>query len=91
MVRDMLIFGGFNLGDEAVLLESPAEDRRRLDKAVCALIIEINRDIRTRGHLEHAETQLGESSRQDCHGGRYAGVLTDGAIWRLYSERRRET
>jgi hypothetical protein len=85
MVRDVLVYGGFDLGDEAVALESPAEDRRRLDVAVGAVIIECKRDLRPRAQLTRAETQIGEYlAAKAAVGGRYAGVLTDGAIWRLY-------
>jgi SAM-dependent methyltransferase len=84
MVRDVLIFGGFDLGDEAVLLESPAEDRRRLDVAVGAVIVECKRDIRAPGQLIKAEAQLGEYLAAKAAQGAYAGVLTDGISWRLY-------
>jgi hypothetical protein len=60
LVRDVLVYGGFDLGDEAVALESPAEDRRRLDVAVGAVIIECKRDLRPRSHLLRAEEQIGE-------------------------------
>jgi len=85
MVRDVLVYGGFDLGDEAVALESPAEDRRRLDVSVGAVIIECKRDLRARAQLSRAEAQLGEYlAAKAAAGGRYAGVLTDGAMWRLY-------
>jgi N-6 DNA Methylase len=85
MVRDVLVYGGFDLGDEAVALESPAEDRRRLDVAVGAVIIECKRDLRPRAQLTRAEAQIGEYlAAKAVTGGRYAGVLTDGASWRLY-------
>jgi|SRR6266496_505133 len=84
-VRDVLLYGGFDLGDEAVVLESPAEDRRRLDVAVGALIIECKRDLRPQGTLTKAETQLGGYlAGKLSSGGRYVGLLTDGNIWRLY-------
>jgi hypothetical protein len=60
MVRDVLVYGGFDLGDEAVALESPTEDRRRLDVSVGAVIIECKRDLRTRAQPAKAEGQLGE-------------------------------
>jgi SAM-dependent methyltransferase len=84
-IRDVLLFGGFDLGDEAVRLESPAEDRRRLDVAVGSLIIECKKDLRTPAALDRAQKQLGlYLGAKASHGGRYTGVLTDGAIWRLY-------
>jgi len=85
MVRDVLVYGGFDLGDEAVSLESPAEDRRRLDVAIGAVIIECKRDLRPRAQLSRAQAQIGEYlAAKAAAGGRYAGVLTDGAIWLLY-------
>jgi SAM-dependent methyltransferase len=85
MVRDVLLFGGFDLGDEAVGLESPTEDRRRLDVSVGAVIIECKRDLRPQAQLQRAEAQIGEYLvAKAATGGRYAGLLTDGAIWRLY-------
>ena len=84
-VRDVLLYGGFDLGDEAVVLESPAEDHRRLDVAVGAVIIECKRDLRPPGNLVKAETQLGGYlAGKAAVGGYYVGLLTDGAIWRLY-------
>ena len=83
-VRDVLIYGGFDLGDETVLLESPAEDRRRLDIAVGAVIIECKRDLRAPTQLSKAEAQLGEYLATKADKGTYAGLLTDGPAWRLY-------
>jgi hypothetical protein len=85
MVREVLVYGGFDLGDEAVALESPAEDNRRLDVAVGAVIIECKRDIRGPVKRAKAEAQLGDYlAAKAATGGQYVGVLTDGAIWRLY-------
>lgn len=39
-VRDLLYYGGFELGEETVKLESPAPDRMRIDVEVGALVIE---------------------------------------------------
>ncbi|HEV2212298.1 MAG TPA: N-6 DNA methylase [Gammaproteobacteria bacterium] len=84
-IRDVLLYGGFDLGDEAVVLESPAEDRKRLDVAVGALIIECKKDLRPLGVLTRAELQLGGYlAGKSASGGNYAGILTDGVIWRLY-------
>ncbi len=84
-VREALLYGGFDLGDEAVRLESPAEDRRRLDVEVGTLIIECKRDLRPHAQLEKAEVQIGEYLEAKAETGhRYLGVLTDGALWRLY-------
>src|SRR6266567_3269800 len=84
-VRDVLIYGGFDLGDESVLLESSTAERRRLDVAVGALIVECKRDLRGYLQLARAETQIGGYLRATyLTGGIYTGLLTDGAIWRLY-------
>jgi SAM-dependent methyltransferase len=84
-VRDVLVYGGFELGDESVALESPTDDHRRLDVEVGAVIIECKKDLRPPSQLARAETQIGEYLAEKAAGGStYAGVLTDGAIWRLY-------
>jgi len=84
-VRDILIYGGFDLGDESVLLETSTADRRRLDVAVGALIVECKRDLRGHVQLARAEIQIGGYLRAKyLTGGIYTGLLTDGVIWRLY-------
>jgi len=85
-VREVLLFGGFDLGDEHVRLESPAPDRRRIDVEVGALVIECKRDLRPRRVLGDAEHQLAGylADREGANGGTYVGVLTDGAAWRCY-------
>jgi hypothetical protein len=84
MVRDVLVYGGFDLGEESVSLESPAEEHRRLDVSVGAVIIECKRDIRSPMQVAKGKQQLGEYLAAKAPHGRYAGVLTDGAIWQLY-------
>ena len=84
-VREVLLYGGFELGDESVALESPTDDHRRLDVEVGAVIIECKKDLRPPSQLAKAEKQIGEYLGEKAAGGStYAGVLTDGAIWRLY-------
>jgi SAM-dependent methyltransferase len=84
-VREVLLYGGFDLGDESVALESSTDDRRRLDVEVGAVIVECKKDLRPPSLLAKAETQIGEYLDEKAAGGTsYAGVLTDGAIWRLY-------
>ncbi|MGP8162994.1 MAG: N-6 DNA methylase, partial [Acidimicrobiales bacterium] len=85
-VRDVLLYGGFDLGEEHVRLESPAPDRRRIDVEVGALVVECKRDLRPRRILEDAEHQLAGylADREGANGGTYVGVLTDGAAWRCY-------
>jgi SAM-dependent methyltransferase len=84
--REVLLFGGFDLGEEHVRLESPAPDRRRIDVEVGALVIECKRDLRPRHVLQDAEHQLAGYlvDREGANGGTYVGVLTDGATWRCY-------
>jgi hypothetical protein len=85
-VRDVLLYGGFELGDENVRLESPAPDRRRIDVEVGALVIECKRDLDPAKVLEDAEIQLAGylADRQNANVGSYVGVLTDGIAWRCY-------
>ncbi|MGC2191905.1 MAG: hypothetical protein WA751_06200 [Candidatus Dormiibacterota bacterium] len=82
MVREVLVYGGFDLGDDTVRLESPAEEHRRIDVAIGAVLIECKRDIRSTAQLVRAEQQLDEYVM--AKSAPYVGVLTDGAIWRLY-------
>jgi hypothetical protein len=85
-VRDVLLYGGFELGDENVRLESPAPDQRRIDVEVGALVIECKRDLRSTRILADAEVQLTRylADRQNANLGSYVGVLTDGIAWRCY-------
>jgi SAM-dependent methyltransferase len=85
-VREVLLFGGFDLGEEHVHLEAPAPDRRRIDVEVGALVIECKRDLRSRRVLGDAEHQLAGylADREGANGGAYVGVLTDGVAWRCY-------
>lgn len=85
-VRDVLLYGGFELGEETVRLESPAADRKRIDVEVGALVIECKRDLRPRRTLDEAEDQLAGylAGRDRTEAGAYVGVLTDGVSWRCY-------
>lgn len=85
-VRDLLYYGGFELGEETVKLESPTPDRKRIDVEVGALVIECKRDLRPRRTLDEAEDQLAGylASRDRTEVGSYVGLLTDGASWRCY-------
>ncbi len=87
-VRDVLLYGGFELGDESVALESTTDERRRLDVEVGAVLIECKKDLRPPSQLAKAETQIAEYlAGKRATGSPYAGVLTDGARWRLYRDR----
>lgn len=83
-VRQLLLDGGLDLADAHVRLESPAHNRQRIDVEVGTTAIEVKKDLR-RG-LRAAEAQLAGyvRHRQDEHGGRYVGILTDGVRWRAY-------
>lgn len=84
-VRDILLHGGFDLEDAVVRLEAPAENRRRVDVTVGALIIECKKTLRSHSALTDAEAQLGAYlAGKAAAGQRYVGVLTDGAVWCLY-------
>lgn len=85
-VRDLLLYGGFDLGEEHVRLESPTDDRRRIDVEVGALVIECKRDLRKAGVLSDGQTQLRDylAGRIQGQGRVYVGILTDGTSWRLY-------
>ena len=85
-VRDVLLYGGFDLGEHQVRLESPAEDRKRIDVEVGALVIECKRDLRATRVLEDGRDQLAGylEGREGPRGGTYVGVLTDGEQWRCY-------
>ncbi len=50
-------------------------------------MIECKKDLRPPSQLLKAETQIGEYlAEKAASGSIYAGVLTDGAIWRLYRQ-----
>lgn len=85
-VRDVLLYGGFDIGDDQVRLEAPAEARKRLDVEIGAVVIECKRDLRPPGARSSAEVQLAGylNGRQTGSGRPYSGVLTDGAEWRFY-------
>lgn len=90
-VRSVLMYGGFDLGSEAVRLESPAADRRRIDVEAGRLNVECKRDLRRPGVIQEAEEQLQGylRSRENGRAGTYIGMLTDGVQWRHYQTDRR--
>lgn len=85
-VRTVLMYGGFDLADEQVRLESPTADRRRIDIEVGRLNVECKRDLRRPGALSEAEEQLVGylRAREQGRPGTYIGMLTDGVSWRHY-------
>ncbi|MEZ4406148.1 MAG: N-6 DNA methylase [Polyangiales bacterium] len=86
-VRQLLLTAPFDL-DEAkvVTLEAQVGNRRRIDVEVGATVIEVKKDLRVGNVLADAITQLEGyvADRERERGGRYVGVLTDGAEWRCY-------
>jgi hypothetical protein len=85
-VRDLLLYGGFDLGEWQVRLESPAAEQTRIDVEIGALIIECKRDLRAPAALAKAEEQLAGylADRESTTGSKLNGLLTDGVAWRLY-------
>jgi SAM-dependent methyltransferase len=86
-VRQLLLTAPLNLdAHQVVTLEAQVGDRRRIDVEVGATVIEVKKDLRTGSVLVEAVEQLKGyvETRQKTSGGRYVGVLTDGAEWRCY-------
>ena len=71
---------------EAIILESPVGQRRRIDVEVGQTVFEVKRDLRVGNVRVEAEVQLAGYVRERAMGldHRYVGVLTDGAEWHLY-------
>lgn len=82
-VKNILLFGGFDLGEDQVRLEAPAADRRRIDVEVGALVIEVKRDLRPHHIVRNAQEQLEDylEAREAGELGSYVGLLTDGTQW----------
>lgn len=84
-VRDVLLQGGIDLGDEQVRLESPASNRRRIDIEVGRTVIEVKRDLRKLDYQQALDQLAGyQMDRQQQRGIRHVGVLTDGVEWYAY-------
>jgi hypothetical protein len=90
-IRRLLLDDRLGLSDE-VLLESQAGEGRRIDIEIGSTIIEVKKDLRNPSVLRDAVLQLRGyvRSREDQHGRRYVGVLTDGAQWHCYHLRQSE-
>lgn len=85
----LLLAGGLDLEvDQVVKLESQVGDgtRRRIDVEVGRVVIEAKRDLRRSTIVVDAEAQLAGylNQRQMELESNFAGILTDGTIWRLY-------
>ena len=88
-IRTLLLAAPLNLtehGVEAINLETPAGERRRIDIEAGYTVIEVKRDLRVGNVRSEAVDQLAGyvKQRTSTLGQRYVGVLTDGAEWRLY-------
>lgn len=70
-------------------LEEPTKDgtRRRIDISYGRLIIEVKKDLTVKNATEHAEPQLAGylKNKLDATGDVFAGIITDGVVWRLYA------
>ena len=88
-MRTLLLYGGLNLGEDDLVeaeLEVQVGGGRRIDIETGLTAIEIKRDLRSTGVRDQAERQLAGyvRARTIALAQRYAGILTDGAEWRLY-------
>lgn len=85
-IASLLLYGGLNLDDPHVRLETPAPGRRRVDIETGLTVIECKKDLSAGNVREEAVEQLAGYVRDRTTelGQRYAGVLTDGREWRLY-------
>lgn len=71
---------------DAITLESPAGQRRRIDVEIGFTVFEVKKDLRVGNVRAEAVDQLAGyvRGRIASRGNRYVGVLTDGADWHLY-------
>lgn len=85
-IQTLLLYGGLNLSDPQVSLETPAAARRRIDIEIGQTVIECKRDLTIGNTKAEAESQLlgYVESRSAQLATRYAGILTDGREWILY-------
>ena len=82
----MLLYGGLNLDDPLVRLETPAPGRRRVDIETGLTVIECKKDLSVGNVRAEAVEQLAGYVRDRTNelAQRYAGILTDGQEWSLY-------
>jgi len=85
-LQTFLLYGGFNLHQREVRLESQTGGGRRLDIEIGRTVIEVKKDLTRPATVEAAEKQLASYLQTRSHefGEAFVGVLTDGSIWRLY-------
>ncbi|HEX6666280.1 MAG TPA: N-6 DNA methylase [Solirubrobacterales bacterium] len=87
-VRAVLMDDRLELDDEDVriALEAPVEGGRRIDIEAGSTVIEVKKDLGNERIRDRAKKQLAGylASRTEETGLRYAGILTDGAVWELH-------
>ncbi len=88
-LKALLLYGGLDLEDPEVRLETPAPSRRRIDIEVGRSVIECKKDLRLGNVRQEGRKQLAGYvvDRTKELGQRYSGILTDGAEWELLSWR----
>lgn len=87
-IRAVLLDDRLELDDEdvRVVMEAPVEGGRRIDIEAGSTVIEVKKDLGNERIRERAQEQLVGylAGRTKETGLRYAGVLTDGAVWELH-------
>lgn len=88
-IHAYLVVSDLNIDEHQARMETPSGDgtRRRIDIEVGQLVIEVKKDLRHATTLQDGELQLAGYVRTRSMQSNtvYAGVLTDGELWRLYS------
>jgi len=87
-VRAVLLDNRLELDDEdvRVVMEAPVEGGRRIDIEAGSTVIEVKKSLGNERIRKRAQEQLAGylASRTEETGLRYAGILTDGAVWELH-------
>lgn len=89
-IASFLTLAALGLSEKQVAkLEEPTGDgtRRRIDVSYGRMIIEVKKDLTLKNALEKAEPQLAGylQHKVDTTGDAFAGIITDGVLWRLYA------
>jgi hypothetical protein len=88
-IHAFLLAAPLQLGEgdlETIELEAQAGGGRRIDVEVGSTVIEVKKDLRAGTVAQDGRVQLEGyvTARTAATGGRYIGILTDGADWRAY-------
>ncbi len=88
-IRMLLLAARLNLTEDDVLdvdLEAPLADRRRIDIEMGRTVIEVKRNLTSRGSLDDAAGQLAGyvEMRSQSLAQQYVGIITDGCDWHLF-------